>query len=217
MNQYVCTGTVLVHTSIYSNIQHINALISCKWVHHSTWQFKEVHKSPVPLNKAVHECTRPCTFMYFLVPPYSGVQDFWVFHCAAMYFDVSTCWISRNKCQNSEYVLVHTGMCLDVLVHTGMLLYCMSQYILVGYSMYQYIPVHTTAYLYVPVHASSYQYIPVLLNKHILVHTSKYQYIPMLIWVKKKVRTGFEPEILCIICICFPTSLRECRHHLPDM
>ncbi len=89
---------IMVHTSIYSNFQHSNALLSSKWIHHSTWQYKKVPKSPVPLNKAVHEGTRPCTFMYFLVQPYSGVHDFWVLPCTAMYYDVSTWGIARHFC-----------------------------------------------------------------------------------------------------------------------
>jgi hypothetical protein len=103
---------ILVHSSTYSDVWYSNALISSKWIHHSTWQYKEVPKSPVPLNKpkAVHECTRPYTFMYFLVPPYSGVQDFWVLPCTAMYCDVSTCRISRHYSVGNQsmywYVLV---------------------------------------------------------------------------------------------------------------
>jgi hypothetical protein len=89
---------ILVHTSLYSNFQHSDASLSCKRIHHSTWQYKEVSKSPVPLNKAVHEGTRPCTFMYFLEQPYSGVHDFRVLPCTAMYCDVSTCWIARHYC-----------------------------------------------------------------------------------------------------------------------
>jgi hypothetical protein len=81
---------------------------SSKWIHHSTWQYYEVPKT----FKAVHEGRRPssCTFMYFLVPPYSGVQDFWVLHCSAMYCDVATCRISRHYCVGNQsmywYVLV---------------------------------------------------------------------------------------------------------------
>ncbi len=42
--------------------------------------------------------------LYFLVPSYSGVQDFWVLRCTALYRDVSSNGKSRSCC-----VLVHTS------------------------------------------------------------------------------------------------------------
>ncbi len=66
--------------------------------------------------------------------------------------------------------------------------------------------------MYVPVHTGSYWYI--------LVHTSTYQYIPVHTYAdqgSKKMQTGFEPEIFCILFACIPTALQEYRHQIPDM
>ncbi len=67
--------------------------------------------------------------------------------------------------------------------------------------MYQYMQAHASIYQYIPAHTGTYHYIP--------VHT----YADL---GSKKVQTGFEPEIFCIFCICFPTALWECRHHIQD-
>jgi hypothetical protein len=45
MNQYI-----LVHTSVYSDFLHTNALISRYSIHHGIGQYNEVPKSPVPLD-----------------------------------------------------------------------------------------------------------------------------------------------------------------------
>ncbi len=82
-----------------------------------------------------------------------------------------------------------------------------------------YIPVYTITYKYRLVHTSTYQYIPVCTHTYwyILVHTSTFQFIPMMIKVRKKMQTGFEPGIFCILFACIPTALHEYRHQIPDM
>jgi hypothetical protein len=102
MYHYILVHTIgtyiLVHTIISSNFQHSYSLISRYSIHRGTRQYNEVPKSLVPLKKTVQGSTKPCTLMYLLVPPYSGVQDFWVLHCTALYRDVSSNGKSRNSC-----------------------------------------------------------------------------------------------------------------------
>jgi hypothetical protein len=62
---------------------------------------------------------------------------------------------------------------------------------------------HISTYLYVPIHTGSYWYI--------LVHTSTYQYIPVHTYAdqgSKKMKTGFEPKIFCILFAYIPTALQ---------
>jgi hypothetical protein len=55
------------------------------WIRGGTRRYKAVPESPVPLDIEVQGGTRPCTFMYFLVPAYPGVQDFLVLPCTSLY------------------------------------------------------------------------------------------------------------------------------------
>ena len=73
MNQYI-----LVHTSIYSDFLHTNALISSYSIHHGTGQYNEVPESPVYLDYdgtrryiKVQGFVLPCTVMY----PLTGNQE----------------------------------------------------------------------------------------------------------------------------------------------
>jgi hypothetical protein len=50
-----------------------------------TMRYMAVPESPVPLDMEVQGGTRPCTFMYFLVPAYPGVLDFLVLPCTSLY------------------------------------------------------------------------------------------------------------------------------------
>jgi hypothetical protein len=170
MNQYI-----LVHTSIYSNFRHSNALISRYSIHHCTGQYNEVPESPVPLDFdgtrryiKVQGFVLSSTLMYRRNP---GVQDFWVLHCTAQYSDVSSNGISRHECVGNQ---VCTSMYWFILVHTST--YC---YILTRECVYWYIPVYTVTYKYKLVHTSTYQYIPVCTHTYwfILVHTGTYEYI----------------------------------------
>ena len=140
----------------------------------NTSQYKAVQgssESPVPLNKEVHRshCTSKYKALYLLVPTYSGVQDFWVLPCTALYCDVSTNGKSRNCCVGNKSIYWF------ILVHTST--YCC---ILTGECVYLYIPVFIVTYKYISVHTSSYQHIPACTHTYwsMLVHTGPYMYIP---------------------------------------
>ena len=88
-------------------------------------------------------------------------------------------------------------------------------FILTGDCVYLYIQLYTVTCKYISVHTSSYQFI----LKH-MVHTGTYQYIPVHTFPdlgSKKMQTGFEPVIFCILFACFPTALQEYRHQIPDV
>ncbi len=68
--------------------------------------------------KAVLGNTWKYKALYLHVPPYSGVQDFWVLPCTAIYCDASTCGIARHYCVQLEN-RVNAGMYQYVLVHTS--------------------------------------------------------------------------------------------------
>ncbi len=87
-------------------------------------------------------------------------------------------WHTQNKAAIKTDVLVCTGTYHYVLVCT-----CIYWYVRVHTCMYWYVLISLS---YRPVHASMYKYIQ--------VHTRTYSSLPSL----KKVRTGLEPEILCI-------------------
>ena len=76
---------VLVHTSIFRKFWFLSYRPVRFWIRGGTRRYKAVPESPVPLDMEVQGGTRPCTFMYFLVPPYPGVRDFLVLPCTAMY------------------------------------------------------------------------------------------------------------------------------------
>ena len=163
--------------------------------------------------------------MYFLVPHYSGVQDFWVLPCTAWY-----CLVSRRgqggmrENQNLRNMLVCTSTSLYILVRTDSYQSCKIMYwfILLRIFTNQYMQVHTSTDLYIPdhtstsVYASTYQYRP--------VHTSSYLHIPIhtcIYWLvlvctstyqkfldSKKLQTRFEPVIFCILFVYFTAALR---------
>ena len=76
---------VLVHTSIFRKFWFLSYRLVLFWIHGGTRRYMAVPESPVPLDMEVQGSTRPCTFMYFLVPPYPGVQDFLVLPCTSIY------------------------------------------------------------------------------------------------------------------------------------
>jgi hypothetical protein len=76
---------VLVHTSNFVNSGFLSYSPVRFWIRGGTRRYKAVPESPVPLDMDVQGGTRPCTFMYFLVPPYPGVQDFLVLPCTSLY------------------------------------------------------------------------------------------------------------------------------------
>ena len=85
---------ILVHTSIYS-ISSYWFILPCTLV--DTRWYMTVHgstqKSCTPEQNSTRKYMKVqglCTFMYFLVPFYSGVLDFWVLTCTVMYRLVST-------------------------------------------------------------------------------------------------------------------------------
>ncbi len=112
-----------VHTIINSNFRHSISLISRYSTHHGTRQYHEVPKNPVHLNKDVQANTSWYKALYFLVPSYSGVLDFWVLHGTALYRDVSSNGKSGKCCVVNDgmylYVLDHTSSYWDILLHTN--------------------------------------------------------------------------------------------------
>ena len=82
---------VLSHTALYPLVLFWirGGTRRYKAVKFGTMRYKAVPESPVPLDMEVQGGTRPCTFMYFLVPPYPGVRDFLVLPCTALYRLVS--------------------------------------------------------------------------------------------------------------------------------
>ena len=87
-----------------------------------TRQYKAVPESPVPLDIEVQGSTWRYEALYRLVPHYSGVQDFWVLPCIALYRLVPPCIQKRTRRYEKFY---------------GRMKFA---------GMYQYIPVHPRLY-----------------------------------------------------------------------
>ena len=129
---YPWTGSgKMVHTSTYQYtvVQHgTGQYENSSFVQGSMYQYIPVQAFnktcgfPMKQYKAVQGKTRPCTFMCFLAPPYSGVQDFWVLHCPALYSVVSTNGFQRSSVsdQNSTcwYIPEYTGIHQYIHIHT---------------------------------------------------------------------------------------------------
>jgi hypothetical protein len=145
--------------------------------------------------------------LYLLVPSYSGVQDFWVLPCTALYCDVSTNGKSRNCC------VVNYSMIWFILVHTSTYSYiptreCVYQYILAHTCTYLHVPAHTCTYRYILVHTRTYKYIP--------VHTSTYLY--RLVCTGMYFLQNVNSEIIVKQVFVVRTAMRLCfQDRLKDM
>ena len=144
----------------------------------------------------------PCTFMYLLVPPYSGVQDFWAFPCPALSCLVPCCTVLYPLADFKEILVsestVHAGIYQPMLVYTSMyqhmpsglsgtllscLVHCCIHLLISKKSLClnaQYVLVYTRIYQYMLVYTSMYQHIPYRKCKHILtVQTGMYCVVPV--------------------------------------
>ncbi len=110
----------------------------------------------------------PCTFMYLLIPPYSGVQDFWAFPCPALSCLVPCCTVLYPLADLKEILVsestVHAGLYQPMLVYTSMyqhmpsglsgtLLSCLVPcciHLLCCTNMYCVVPICTSLCWYVP-------------------------------------------------------------------
>ncbi len=193
-----------------------------------TTRYKAVHCSmrtvpecPVPLNETVQDSTSQYKAFTSLVPPYSGVRDFWVLPCTALYSVVSTygfqtkfsvlkhstCWYIPVCTSIYQYVPVCTNRYQKVKVCTDS-----HWYILFYTSTCQYIPAYTSTYQHIPVHTGTCWYV--------LVCACMCWYVPActnLDLGSKMVQTRFEPAIFCILFVCFTAALLEYRQQTPDM
>ncbi len=127
----------------------------------------------------------PCTFMYLLVPPYSGVQDFWAFPCPALSCLVLCCTVLYPLPDFKEILVsestVHAGIYQPMLVYT---------------SMYQHMPSGLWGTLLsclvqcckciLTVQTSMYCVVPIC--------TSLCWYVPIKIWVQKWCKPGSNPQ-----------------------
>ncbi len=161
--------------------------------------------------KEVQSLVPWCICLYRLIQGYRAFGYFIVLPCTVMYR------VTGNQGIGVLEIRRNDGMYQYVLVHTST--YC---FILTGECVYWYIQVYTVTYKYIPVHTSTYQYIPACTRSYlyILVHTSTYQYIPVHTYPNqgsKKMQTGFEPVIFCILFACIPTALQGYRHQIPDV
>ena len=75
----------------------------------------------------------PCTFMYLLVPPYSGVQDFWAFPCPALSCLVPCCSVLYPLADFKEIFVSESTVHADI--YQPMLVLSV-----VYTSMYQHMP-----------------------------------------------------------------------------
>ncbi len=161
--------------------------------------------------------------MYLLIQVYRTFGYFIVLPCTVMYRVTGNQGIAVSEIRVNDgmylyvldrtssywYMLLHTYRWMCVLVHTS--IYCNSV-------TYKNIPVHTSTYQYIPACTCTYYFI--LFNGFVQVHTSTYRYISVHTWPdqgSKKMQTGFEPVIVCILFACITTALRGYRHQVPDI